>query len=140
MRRWIALRPPLERAADGTDTPMLSLILALLLQTGSAADPNIVAAPHAQLTPQPETSVPSDLEGIIGRIRLAIDTGRYDEADALLPRHQDQLAPARREDFTVLQAELILAKGDPLSAEKAASGVDPEGRFRCQMLRIGGMA
>lgn len=118
---------------------MLSLILTLLLQTGSAVDPKIVAAPHAELQSQPETSAPSDLEAIVSRIRLAIDTARYDEADALLRSYQDQLAPAHREDFTVLQAELILAQGDPRAAEKATAGLDPEGRFRCQILRIGGM-
>ena len=119
---------------------MLSLILTLLLQASPVVDAKMGAVPDANLKSKLETSLPPDLNGIVDRIRLAIDTARYDEADALLQSYHDQLAPTHGEDLTVLQAELILATGDPRGAEKAVSGVDPEGRFRCNILRIGGMA
>lgn len=116
---------------------MLGLILPLLLQAGSIPDSATVEAPPTEVRQQPESA---DASSIIARIRLALDAERYDEADALLQRHRDFLALSHREDMTVLQSELMLAKGDSRGAEEAVLAVGSEGRFRCQVLHIRGMA
>lgn len=116
---------------------MLGLILSLLLETAPIPHSVTVEAPQSEAQRHPASP---DMSSIIARIRLAVDAGRYDEADALLQRHHDLLASSYRDDMTVLQAELMLAKGDPRGAEQAVAAVGPEGRFRCQVLLIRGMA
>jgi tetratricopeptide (TPR) repeat protein len=111
---------------------MSGLILAIALLAASAAPGD----PLPPVAPQAESSSAITLSAI----KAAIKARRLDEAMALLAVHRTSHPDSDAGEYRLLGAELVLASGDAVEAERLLGDLPPDGPFHCRLLRIRGHA
>jgi tetratricopeptide (TPR) repeat protein len=112
---------------------MPGLILAIALLAASAV-PGDPPPPVAAARPE------SGPEIMLGAIKAAIEARRLDEAMALLAVYRTSHPDSEAGEYRLLGAELMLASGDAVEAERLIGDLPPDGPFHCRLLRIRGHA
>jgi Flp pilus assembly protein TadD len=110
--------------------PGLILAIALLAASAAPGDPPPPVAAQAE----------SSSAITLGAIKAAIKARRLDEAMALLAVYRTSHPDSDAGEYRLLGAELVLASGDAVEAERLLGDLPPDGPFHCRLLRIRGHA
>jgi tetratricopeptide (TPR) repeat protein len=117
---------------------MPGLILAIALIAAAPGDPPstpaVAPAPPASARPE------SDSDITLRAIRSAINARRLDEAMALLAVYRTSHPDGAAAEYRLLGAELVLASGDAIGAERQIADLPSDGPFHCRLLRVRGHA